>query len=76
MNYNLESREGSINYGRTRAEDGFIYSDRLRQTGHGEFISRQGSFTTCDLADLAAENLVAGLHGEPMPAEVTLDAPA
>ena len=48
MDYNLDTREGTIEDGRTRAEDGFIYSERLRRIGEDAFLARQGSYTTCD----------------------------
>ncbi len=48
MDYNLDSREGTIGGGRTKAEDGFIYSDRLRKIGDDEFLARGGSYTSCD----------------------------
>ncbi len=48
MDYNLNSREGTIAGGRTRAEDGFIYADRLRKIGEDQFLARNGSYTTCD----------------------------
>jgi lipopolysaccharide assembly outer membrane protein LptD (OstA) len=51
MDYNLDSREGTIQGGRTRSEDGFIYSERLRQVGESEFMARGGDFTTCDRAE-------------------------
>ena len=51
MDYNLDSREGTIADGRTKAEDGFIYADKLRQIGEGQFLARTGNFTTCDLAE-------------------------
>jgi lipopolysaccharide assembly outer membrane protein LptD (OstA) len=48
MDYNLDSREGTIGGGRTKAEDGFIYSERLRKIGDDEFLARGGSYTSCD----------------------------
>ncbi|NNF08037.1 MAG: LPS-assembly protein LptD, partial [Candidatus Eisenbacteria bacterium] len=48
MDYNLKTREGTIDDGRTDAEDGYIYADRLRQVGEDDFLAKQGNFTTCD----------------------------
>lgn len=50
MDYNLDTREGTIQGGRTKAEDGFIYAEKLRQIGDQQFIARDGNFTTCDHA--------------------------
>ncbi len=48
MDYNLDSREGTIGGGRTKAEDGYIYAERLRKVGDDEFLARGGSYTSCD----------------------------
>jgi len=51
MEYNLGTREGVIDNGRTRAEEGFVYADRLRQIGDDDFLAGHGNSTTCDLVD-------------------------
>ncbi len=48
MDYGLRSKEGTIAGGRTKAQDGFIYSDALRKISDDQFLAREGSYTTCD----------------------------
>ena len=51
MDYNIDTREGAIDGGRTSTEDGYyVYADRMRQVGENDFLARQGYTTTCPLA--------------------------
>ena len=51
MDYNLKSRQGTIDEGWTKAEEGYVLADRLRQVGDGDYIARNGRSTTCDLIE-------------------------
>lgn len=51
MDYNLRSGEGTIDEGRTQAEDGFVYAERLRQLDDGDYLAKDGNSTTCELAE-------------------------
>jgi len=49
MVYDLKTRQGKIETGKTKFEKGFYYGKRFYKIGEDEFLASKGEFTTCDL---------------------------
>ena len=49
MTYNLDTRRGKINYGKTKAEDGFYRGSEIRNESDETIYIKNSVFTTCDL---------------------------
>lgn len=51
MAYNIRTREGQIDGGRSQFEDGFYYGDRINKLDENTLLVRDGFYTTCDLEE-------------------------
>ncbi len=51
MVYNLKTRKGRIQNGRTKMDDSYYSGDLIRNEGRKEFYIRNSYFTSCDLED-------------------------
>ena len=49
MTYNLDTKKGKINYGRTKADDGFYKGKEIRNESNETIYIKNSIFTTCDL---------------------------
>ena len=49
MTYNLETKKGKINYGKTKADDGFYKGKEIRNESNETIYIKNSIFTTCDL---------------------------
>ena len=51
MIYNLETRNGKVIKGTTKAEDGFYHGEEIRNKNMDIFYAEHAAYTTCDLDD-------------------------
>tara|TARA_B110000263_G_scaffold137977_1_gene119703 strand:+ start:1335 stop:4934 length:3600 start_codon:yes stop_codon:yes gene_type:complete len=51
MIYNLETRNGKVIKGTTKAEDGFYHGQEIRNQNMDIFYAKHAAYTTCDLED-------------------------
>ena len=49
MTYNLDTKKGKINYGKTKADDGFYKGKEIRNESDKTIYIKNSIFTTCDL---------------------------
>ena len=49
MTYNLDTKKGKINYGKTKADDGFYKGKEIRNESNETIYIKNSIFTTCDL---------------------------
>ncbi|MBT5734668.1 hypothetical protein HOI27_07685 [bacterium] len=49
MTYNLDTKRGKINYGKTKADDGFYRGSEIRNESNKTIYIKNSVFTTCDL---------------------------
>lgn len=51
LSYNFRTRQGRIELGETKIEEGFYRGETIKKIDDGELFVRDGRYTTCDLPD-------------------------
>ena len=49
MTYNMESRQGKVIKGKTKADDGYYHGQEIRNQDMDIFYAEDAVYTTCDL---------------------------